>query len=69
MPLALLVILPMLLLSIDESGLSEPRYVRGLLMFMSWAMAERYQIVHRLQTEALEKQPASRWQLLFASNR
>jgi O-antigen ligase len=69
MPLALLVIIPMLLLSIDESGLSEPRYVRGLLMFMSWAMAERYQIVHRQRTEALEQQPASRWQLLFAYNR
>ena len=69
MPLALLVIIPALLLSIDESGLSEPRYVRGLLLFMCWAMAERYQLVHRAQAAAAEAQPWSRWQELFAFNR
>lgn len=44
-PLVLLVILPALLLALDESGLSEPRSVRGLLLYVSWTIAERYQIV------------------------
>ena len=69
MPLALLIIIPTLLLSIDESGLSEPRYVRGLLLFMSWAMAERYQLVRRARAEVTEAQPLSRWQMLFAFDR
>jgi len=68
-PLALLVILPAILLALDESGLSEPRYVRGLLLFMSWAMAERFEIVRRREREAAEAQPVSRWQVLFAANR
>jgi O-antigen ligase len=69
MPLALLVIIPALLLSIDESGLSEPRYVRGLLLFMCWAMAERYQQVRQAQAADAEMQPVSRWQTLFAFGR
>lgn len=69
MPLALLIVIPTLLLSIDESGLSEPRYVRGLLLFMCWAMAERYQLVHRAEVEAAEAHPLSRWLALFAINR
>lgn len=69
-PLAFLVIIPMLLLSIDESGLSEPRYVRGLLLFMSWAIAERYQILHghRLD-EGIDRQPSLRWKMLFQCGR
>lgn len=70
-PLALLVTLPALLLSIDESGLSEPRYVRGLLLFMSWALAERYNIVHgrHAKESADPKLSPSRWAMLFEMGR
>ena len=42
-----LVVLPMLVLGLDESGLSEPRYVRGLLFFMSWLLVARYNVARR----------------------
>jgi O-antigen ligase len=68
-PLAFLVIIPAMLLAVDESGFSEPRYVRGLLLFMCWAMAERYQMVRRLKAVAARRLPTSRWSALFASAR
>ncbi len=43
-PLFFLFILPMLLLACDESGLAEPREVRGLLLYFSWALVERYRL-------------------------
>jgi O-antigen ligase len=43
-PLFFLVVLPMLILGFDESGLGEPRDIRGLLFFLSWALAERYRL-------------------------
>jgi O-antigen ligase len=46
-PLFFLVVVPMLVLGLDESGLSEPRYVRGLLFFMCWLLAERYSVFKR----------------------
>jgi O-antigen ligase len=55
-PLALLVILPALLLALDESGLSEPRSVRGLLLYVSWTIAERYQIVSRQTRQSAAEQ-------------
>jgi O-antigen ligase len=50
-PLFFLVVLPMLVLGLDESGLSEPRYLRGLLFFMCWLIAERYNAVRRAAKE------------------
>lgn len=60
-PLGLMVILPALLLGIDESGLSEPRSIRGLLVFMSWILALRYQSVCAMRTNALTHLTQSGW--------
>jgi O-antigen ligase len=47
-PLFFLIVIPMLVLGLDESGVAEPRYIKGLLMFTCWMLAERQQIALRV---------------------
>lgn len=61
--LAIFVILPALLLAIDESGLSEPRAVRGLLIFLTWILAMRYQQVGVTQKRKAELPAETGWRL------
>ncbi len=60
-PLFFLFVLPMFILAFDESGLSEPRSVRGILFFLSWALAERYQIVRATNEKALRDSARTLW--------
>jgi O-antigen ligase len=39
-PLFFLVFVPMLMLGLDESGLGEPRDIRGLLFYLTWQLVE-----------------------------
>ncbi len=41
-PLFFLILIPMLVLGAQESGLAEPRYLKGILFFLSWMLVERY---------------------------
>jgi O-antigen ligase len=41
-PLFFLVFIPMLALGTQESGLTEPRYVKGILFFLGWMLIERH---------------------------
>lgn len=66
-PLAFLVILPALLLGIDESGLSEPRSVRGLLIFLSWILAVRYETIRARETRDGKNAIKIGWRRAFAS--
>jgi hypothetical protein len=36
-----LVVVPALVLALSESGIAEPRYPEGLLVFLAWIVAER----------------------------
>ena len=66
-PLAVFIILPALFLGIDESGLSEPRAIRGLLVFMTWTLAIRYQTVCASHRRAAEVPARSGWRHAFAT--
>jgi len=44
-PLFFLIMIPMLVLGAQESGLGEPRYLKGILFFLGWMLAERYRQV------------------------
>jgi O-antigen ligase len=41
-PLIFFILIPMLVLGTDESGLTEPRYVKGILFFLGWMLVERW---------------------------
>jgi O-antigen ligase len=70
-PIFFLIVLPQLLLSFVESGLSEPRSVRGLLIFTVWALAEHYRIWtgQKTQPDGVEASPRllSHTAFIFAS--
>jgi O-antigen ligase len=51
-PLFFLIVIPMLVLGLDESGVAEPRYIKGLLLFTCWMFAERQRIALRLAATA-----------------
>lgn len=51
-PLFFLIVIPMLILGLDESGVAEPRYVKGLLLFACWMLAERQRIAVGTAEEA-----------------
>jgi O-antigen ligase len=60
-PLVLLGLLPIILLSFDESGLADPGQARGLFIWMSWAMCERYRLVtirEKLDERLSSRRPA-----------
>lgn len=40
-PLFFFVVIPMLVLGAQESGLGEPRYLKGILFFLCWMLVER----------------------------
>lgn len=44
-PLALLIVVPILLLGIDESPLDPVRYPKGLLLILCWGLAERQRLL------------------------
>lgn len=58
-PLFFFVMLPCLILGLDETGVAEPRYVKGIVMFVCWMIAERRRLAS-LAEVTLEVQSA-RW--------
>lgn len=61
-PLIFFILIPSLLLGFDESGLAEPRTLRGLLLFACWAIVERYNVIQAVAAKAAEStehQPVS----------
>lgn len=57
-PLFFLVVIPMLVIGLDESGVAEPRYIKGLLTFTCWMFAERQRIA--LQVAETARRPPIR---------
>jgi len=53
-PLFFFVVVPALLRAFVESGIGEPRYPEGLLLFLCWTLAERYRLGRRA-AEASER--------------
>lgn len=49
-PMFFFIVLPLLVLSLDESIVTEPRYPRGLLMFLTWMLAVRVRLAAREQS-------------------
>lgn len=47
-----LIVIPALILGLDESGVAEPRYANGLLLFVCWMLAERQRVSLRTAEEA-----------------
>lgn len=43
-PLFFFVILPAFVLGLDETGLADPRYLKGTIFFICWALAERQRV-------------------------
>lgn len=43
-PLFFFIVLPCLILGFDETGVAEPRYVKGVVLFLCWMIAERRRI-------------------------
>ena len=54
-PLIFFVLIPSLLLGFDESGLAEPRTLRGLLLFVCWAIVEHYNVIQAAAAKAAER--------------
>src|SRR5579885_1492830 len=65
-PIFFFVVLPMLLMGIDESGVAEPRYVKGLLLFACWMMAERRRMAATAEARAADPDPVNRVARLVA---
>ena len=51
-PMFFLVVLPALVVGAVESGLAEPRYPEGLLIFLCWFLAERYRLAARAEEKS-----------------
>ena len=52
-PIFFFLVLPAFILGLDETGLADPRYVKGVIFFLCWAIAERRMFVSEqaLRTE------------------
>lgn len=59
-PIFFLVVLPCFILGLDETGVAEPRYVKGITLFLCWMIAERRRLLAHAEV-TLEVQSA-RWQ-------
>ena len=49
-PMFFFIVLPLLVLAVDESVVTEPRYPRGLLLFLTWMLAERVRLAAQEQS-------------------
>jgi len=65
-PLFFLVVVPMLLIGLDETGVAEPRYLKGLLLLACWMIAERQRILSLDQMEQARYAPERRMARLLA---
>jgi O-antigen ligase len=65
-PIFFFVVIPMLLVGLDETGVAEPRYVKGLLLFVCWMMAERQRLTQLRQTEPAKLIPDHRFARLLS---
>jgi parallel beta-helix repeat protein len=52
-PIFFFIVVPMLLLGLDESGIADPRSIRGVLFYLCWMLAERQRLASNT-TEATE---------------
>ncbi len=58
-PMVFFTVIPIMILGIDETGIAEPRYMTGLLIFLFWMLAERQRIAARA------RQQINRWQFRY----
>jgi len=66
-PLFFFIVIPMLIVGIGESGVGEPRYLKGVLFFLSWMIAERYRQIAVAAPEQAEQESTSRISPLAAA--
>lgn len=58
-PVALLIVVPVLLLGIDESPIEPLRYPKGLLLILCWGLAERHRLLSSAYKEEARTMPES----------
>lgn len=66
-PLVFFVLIPSLLLGLDESGLAMPRTLRGVLLFFCWAVVERYNLLAAAKEQVKDTAAGKKWQMLLKS--
>ncbi len=66
-PLFFFIVVPMLIVGIGESGVGEPRYLKGVLFFLSWMIVERYRQITVASPAQVEQESSARISPLAAA--